>query len=353
MSLLFMDSFDKYTVGANPQTQMQRFWGALTTGSAIESGLSPNGTNNFEITAAGQAFSLAFAPNSAEGWIGFRFRADGTAANNFLGIRNGGTAQLTLDINGSGELRIRRGGSTGTILGTTSGVNFTAGRWYYIEFRWLISDTVGEAELHLDGTTFLNLSGIDTNFGGAEAWDHFVLEGFGSSVDTHWDDLYLLDDVDSGVTGAPNNDFLGDVFIEAIFPDGAGATTQLTPSAGSNFQNVGDTADKPGPDDDATFNSSNVASDQDTYQAENLSVIVVDDIRAVQVSAVARTESGNRDARLILRDGGVDRYGAAYTLATVYGGHTNIAQGDDPFAGAAQWTIANVNALEPGFEVNT
>jgi hypothetical protein len=155
------------------------------------------------------------------------------------------------------------------------------------------------------------------------------------------------------VTGAPNDDFIGDCIVEAIFPDAAGATTQLTPSAGSNFANVGDTADKPGPDDDTTFNSSAVASDQDTYLGESLSEITVDDLRAVQVSAIARVESGSRDARLILRDGGVDQYGPTYGLPTTYGGQTAIAEGDNPFAGTAQWTIANVNLLEPGFEVNT
>ena len=96
-----------------------------------------------------------------------------------------------------------------------------------------------------------------------------------------------------------------------------------------------------------------MASEQDTYEDEPLTEITVDDIRAVQVSAVARVESGSRDARLILRDGGVDNYGAAYALPTTYGGHTNIAECDNPFAGATQWTIANVNLLEPGFEVNT
>lgn len=355
MSLLFMDSFDKYTVQSNPSAQMNRFWRNCTTASTIEVATAGAHVNTFEITSNGSVDTPTFTPNSNEGWAGVRFRVDANNTDALFYIREGSTIHCSLQSNGAGEFNMRRGpdGAGGTTLGTTVGAGFSAGIWFYMEFRWIISNTVGELEVHVGGNQVGLVTGVDTQNGGTAAWDNLQLRGWDGSRDTHWDDFYLLDNAASGVTGAPNDDFLGDVIVEAVFPDAAGATTELTPSAGSNFANIGDTADKPGPDDDTTYNHSDTAGLQDTYEDEPLTEITVDDIRAVQVSAVARVESGSRDARLILRDGGTDFYGAAYGLPTVYGGHTVIAEGDNPFAGTTQWTIANVNLLEPGFEVNT
>lgn len=350
-----MESFDKYTVGANPSAQVNRFWTNCTTGSTIEAATAGAHVNTFEITSNGTVTSPTVSPNSNQGWFGVRFRTDADNANAIIYVREGGTIHCSFQSNAAGEINMRRGpdGAGGTTLGTTVGLGFSAGLWFYLEFRWIIDNTVGEMEVRSGGFTVGEVTGVDTQNGGTAAWDNFQLRGWSGSRDTHWDDIYLLDNAASGVTGAPNNDFLGDVIVEAIFPDANGATIELTPSAGLNDDNVGIAADKPGPDDDTTFNSSDTAGLQDTYEVEPLTEITVDDIRAVQVSAIARVESGSRNARLILRDGAVDQYGAAYGLPTVYGGHTNIAEGDNPFAGTAQWTIANVNLLEPGFEVNT
>ena len=66
----------------------------------------------------------------------------------------------------------------------------------------------------------------------------------------------------------PNSGRMGDEFIVAIVPNGAGAFTQLTPSAGSNFDNVNDIAPST-----TTYNRATAANQQDTYTHDGSSKI--------------------------------------------------------------------------------
>lgn len=58
----------------------------------------------------------------------------------------------------------------------------------------------------------------------------------------------------------PNSGRMGDEFIVAVVPTGAGASTELTPSAGSNYDNVNDIAPNT-----ATYNQANLADEKDLY----------------------------------------------------------------------------------------
>src|SRR6185437_13665423 len=53
----------------------------------------------------------------------------------------------------------------------------------------------------------------------------------------------------------------GDLRVECVMPNGPGAHTQFTPSAGANWQNV----DEVPPDDDTTHNDSSTAGQLDTF----------------------------------------------------------------------------------------
>jgi hypothetical protein len=347
-----MDSFDKYTVqtGADVATEMGRFgWQNTGTDFQIEAAKTNNGLS---INSNVSLQTPTLSPNSNVGYVGFHYKVDTMSSDNdFIRIREGSITHLAFDtIGGTGLIEANR--STSTILGTTSS-GIIAGTWAFIEIKWTIHNTTGTIDIKIDGTNVLSLSGIDTQNGGTAAWDNIWLMGQNASVDNHYDNFYVLDDLSSGVTGAPNNDFLGEVFIEAIFPDGNGSSSQLTGQDADSTNNYLNVDDNPGPDDDSTYNGSATASDEDDYTMGALSAITVDDIRAIQVSNVCRTESGNRDMRNIIRHSAVTYYGTARTMGTTFAGETDIAEGANPFAGSTQWTIANVNAIGAGFEVNT
>ena len=349
MSVLFMESFDKYTLGAGGEAEMQEYGWITAGGGDIDISAGRNG-NAAELTSFDAIMTTpTLAPNSNEGWVGFAYKTDTVDNDIFLRIREGTTTHLYLKSESDGTITIHQG--DGTLLGTSTFAQ-VANTFFYLEFHWIIDNSAGAFGIRFNGQASDDDAdtGIDTQNGGTAAWDNVRFLGqASSSPDDFYDDIYVLDDVDSGIAGAPNNDYLGDMIVEAIEVDGAGNTTELTPSTGANFENVDDT---PGHDGDGTHNESATVGLQDTYTLANLVLITNDDIKAIQVCAVMKKPSaGTRSGRAIIRHGGTDYYGATVVLGTSYVYSRDIAEGANPFGGTTQWTIANVNALEAGFDV--
>ena len=70
--------------------------------------------------------------------------------------------------------------------------------------------------------------------------------------------------------GSANNDFLGDVRVETLFPTADGANTAWTPSAaGSHFNKVNE-ATGTFPDGDTTYVADATPGDRDTYVMSDL-----------------------------------------------------------------------------------
>lgn len=352
MALLFMDGFDKYTAGTGQQDELQRFWVAIDAQINIESSLTGRHGNYASLDAGGNMQSKTFSPTDNVGVIGFAYMPDTvTSTNDFLRINEGATTHLTVDyLGGPGTLRVIRG--TSTVLETSTASLSPSPNWNWIEFKWTIHDTTGAYELRLNGATVASGSGVDTQNGGTAAWDNFEIESLNGSVDSHVDDLYLLDSASSGVTGAPNNDFLGDIRIDTLHPDGNGNSSQLTGQDADSTNNYLNVDDSPGPDDDTTYNESATVSDQDTYTLDNMPAAAQDDILAIQVNLVAKhNDAGPRSMRTVIRDGGTDYYGTTTSLGATYDGITQIEEGDNPGGGTTQWTETNVNALEAGADI--
>jgi hypothetical protein len=126
-------------------------------------------------------------------------------------------------------------------------------------------------------------------------------------------------------------------------PNGAGASSGWTPSAGSNYQNV----DEQPNDGDTTYNSTTTVGAEDTYACP-ASVPAGCAVYAVAVEAdVRKDDAGTNDADALLRSGGVNyASGSPLSLTTQYQRLTRIWK-TDPATGA-QWTVANANASQPG-----
>src|SRR6185436_10261763 len=159
------------------------------------------------------------------------------------------------------------------------------------------------------------------------------------------DDNYILD-----TTGSVNNDFLSPVIIEGILPNGAGTTTQWTPSAGSNFDNV----DDPGnavPDDAGAggFNSSDTSGQKDTYAFQDLTQIL-GTIHFVQLGTqLAMAAAGSRSIKTKFRDnGGTEADIATKSVAsTAYDEFVDVM--DLNPQSAAAWDVTDIQGGE--FEV--
>ncbi|MGH9909671.1 MAG: hypothetical protein ACRD32_03445, partial [Nitrososphaerales archaeon] len=120
-------------------------------------------TGTHSVDATGGALQRDVGSNLATIIIGAAmFRTSAGAAGQFIGIRDSTSDQLTVNLNADGSLEVRRGSSGGTLLGTSATGVFPANVWNYVEIKATIDNTVGVFQLRINGTTVLNLSGIDT-----------------------------------------------------------------------------------------------------------------------------------------------------------------------------------------------
>jgi len=337
MALLFMDGFDYYSsdqyedlatkwqrTGLFYTSSMNAVTGAIGSGSAISlQGLGDIARN---FTSVGEII------------IGFNHKFTNNLSVSHIRFYDLATIQLSLGFDASDHFVVRRG--TTTVLGTSSST-FAVDTWFHVELRIKIDNSVGTIELRVDGNVEIGpLTNQDTQVSANATIDMVNIIGDNSNVPVI-DDFYILD-----TTGSRLNDFLGPVYIETIYPDGAGAATDFTPSAGSNWQNV----DEVVPDDDTTYNEDTVVSSKDRFTVGNL-VGDIGDIHAVAVNARAKkTEAGARTVRMVAYDGTTE--GESADQYFTFGDYFwQQALFEDHPTGAAVWTESEVNSGEFGYKI--
>jgi hypothetical protein len=146
----------------------------------------------------------------------------------------------------------------------------------------------------------------------------------------------------------PNSWAVGESHVVHLIPNGAGATTQLTPTAGSNFQCVDET-----PPNTSDYNASAVNDQLDTYAKSSMPA------SATQVSVVGVYAYASRDGatinnyRNVIRLSGTNYFGTQYALGTSFAGRYHIFNTNP--ATLDGWDISEVTAAgtEPGFQVRT
>ena len=249
-------------------------------------------------------------------------------------------SQVGLFLNADGTISVRRGSTTlDTTVATTP-----LDEWFYLEFLVTIHASAGAYELRMNGATILSASGVNTQNGGVAQASQCWLTGSGGlgsnlngSID--FDDFVLQ----SGSASA----LLGDCRVDTFFPDADGASSQFTPSTGTdNYAMV----DEANPDDDTTYVESSTVGHIDLYGFPDLSHTPAN-IYAVQVSPrVNKTESGYRSMKAVVRSGGANYESAERVIGADTFVWVPLLFEEDPDTAAA-WTIAGVNAIEAGLKV--
>ena len=351
MSLLFMDSFDHYV-----SADMLEKWDAVyqpdgpvpiisaTNGRRSSAALRmPFGSPTHRLaisktvnaTGSVAIFGIAFRPTSAAG----------SNSASIVAIWNGASVLASLRLNFDGTLSVTRGDNyAGVVLGTSS-ATIPLNVFTYIEWKVTLSASVGTHDVRLNGVSQLSLTGLNTTTG-PTTWTMFELgqRAFGASWSgastVDHDDLYVCD----GSGASPWNGFLGDCRVDAGVPSGAGASSQWTPSAGSNYQNVDDAA----PDDDATYNETTTVGHVDTFVVPDAASAGAT-IRGVQVNLSAKkTDAGTCTIAPVVRHSSTNYVGTDQAPAT---GYANLSQVFQTNPGtSAQWTEADFNAAEFGYK---
>lgn len=273
-----------------------------------------------------------FASNLTALYMSFRYRFTSTSGWTILEFRDsGGTVVASLTRNTSTKyLEVRLGSFGGSVLDTGT-IALEINTTYLIELRIVPLNTSGIIQVKVDGSAVdIDYSG-DTTYG-LENIKSLRLVGGESGNGNYFDDL-VIDDAD----------WIGNSRIQAIYPTGAGTTTQWDPSTGDNYACVDER-----PANDFDYVGTNVADEVDTYAASNLSGIITE-IKCVQVIARATKEGSPTPTQLQLavRSGGTNYFSATKALPTSFGEDVFAIWETNP-ADSAAWEEADVNAVEIG-----
>lgn len=331
MTVEYVEGFEAAYTTASMQARGYTVAGAtfataVTGRNALGSALNANtGGGGWEITIP------LPGGNKASRVIGIALRQNNYDGNwSLLDLMNGSQDVTNFDRDGSGNLRVRRGG---TVLGTTPSPVWSStalGIWHFVEWVTTINSTTGRHELWVDGTKLIDFTGNTQNGSSAFA-SALRLSGYGGNQ-MYFDDLYIGDTR------------LGDrrVVTNVITADSAVA---WTPSSGANYSTVDEL-----PASATDYNAATAAGLRDQFVLADMPATPVS-IDAVQVSVCAlRMDSGPRTIRAGLVSGAATGLGTAATppLTPTSQNMAAIFQ-VDPNTSAA-WTLAGVNAIEPFYE---
>jgi hypothetical protein len=251
---------------------------------------------------------------------------------------DGRNCVLAVGVNSSKQLTV--GHATSNVFTTIHATGSTVlsnDTWYHIEIKLISHASTGEVHLKLDGSDEITLTGADTlNVLGSMSG---VILGCdkqtAGAVTTSYDDLYICD-----TSGSVNNSFLGNVECVSLKPNGAGSSTQFTPSAGSNYDAVNNATP-----DMADYVSSSTSTHKDLYAFEDAS----DAPLATRLRIFGTPEAGGSASIYpVCKSGATESDGTARSFA----GFSKLDEiyEVDPNTSAA-WTLSNFNAAEFGVKV--
>lgn len=259
------------------------------------------------------------------------------------------TSHVALVILTTGALAVYRGASSaGTLLGTTAAGVMVDGSYQYVEMKATLDDSTGVVVVRVDELEVLHLTGLDTKNGGTKTvFDSFRLRLFYSGVSDGADDFYVCNGA-----GSVNNDFLGAIKIETLYPTGNGNSSQWVGSDGNSTDNYLLVDD---PASGSLINTGDYVEgsstgDEDTYVHGNSTQPTGNAVRAVFMHAYAqKNDAGARELAHVARLSGTETSTAS--VKTMINGtmKTTWAVSETKPGGGA-WTVNDVNNAEFGIK---
>lgn len=255
-----------------------------------------------------------------------------------------GVAQLSVAVCSLGIIRVYRGlPYDGVLLGWSRAGVFYSDEWWWLDFKAKVAPTGGYCQVRVNTKVVIDLVGLNSQAGPLTGFDSiaFTANGVtGQTSSVFVDDHYLLD-----LTGAVNNDYLGNVRVKTQFTAGAGALTNFIPSgANPNWQ----TAQNRLLTDAGGYNSAANIGDADFYTIQ--AIINANVVHAVQVKTAARQDDATQ--RILhnrIRANAVIAEGTDHYLNQGYTYYNDIYE-LNPDTGVG-FTGSEVNLLQIGPEV--
>ncbi len=318
------------------------------TGTYHSISSSQQRTGRYSLYCASSAFGSYFMSASLPGSpteiflrCALRPESWGDAAQTIFELASSSGTQLTLDrYRDTGVIRLWRGDRLGTklldlpILPTNI--------WTCLEMHVICHSVTGHVEVLYDGNSVGVFDG-NTQAVSNNRLDYWRIgNSFGNiytgPMQGYYDDLAVND-----VNGTRNNSWIGRGGIHGLVPNGVGTYSELTPSAGDNWECVDETP----PNDDTDYVESDTVNHRDLYTHTDLPLDGT--ISAVQhiIRAKLSADGEGGIARLI-RANDVDYLGTDRNLSTSYRYFLDIIE---RHPSGVSWTLENIAALESGVQV--
>lgn len=350
MTLLFADGFDSYITA-----DFTKLYNGTNGSPTISAGNGRTGAClRATVTASATPTYILYSNINVTGELVVGFAVKPTDISNNIGEAD---ALITfysttgmegfLHTNSVLGLIYRRGtsvSSTGTVIATSS-VGLTLNTWSFVEVKVRFSDTVGSVQIRVNGVTTASISAVDTAItSGVTTIVAVALGMFPQSSNTEscdFDDFYLCD-----TNGTVNNDFLGDISIKTLLPNGNGNSSQLVGSDSNSTDNylLVDEASV----DTADYVTSSTADQFDTYTFSDLSGSPT--VKAVVLAPVAaKSDAGGRKLAGMVRHSATNYTSSDKTVGI---GIISVPVIYETNPGtSAIWTITEVNNAEFGVKV--
>lgn len=335
-------------------TELGQITGWMTVigdGSAVASPVAGS-WSSYSLQVNGSAdpqavFSTAVSTFYGQGWI--RHNAFGSNAF-FAFLAPNGNPQCSICTNASGKITLARGENQFLLATGTS--TLAINTWYYVQFKVVISATVGEMVVFINGIeeTFSWVTGTyntqntknDATYGTVD-----TLRFVRSSGTSWFDDVIINDTSDTDNVSYPAN--LG---ITALMPNAAGDSTDLARGGADSGSNYGQVDERPG--NDATdYVYDDVVDEYDLYNLPATSWTTVASV-GLAIKAAASDGGLGYIAHMVKYDTNADaaadteNTGSDLALSTTWA-HFIKYYNRQP--DSTSWTAAKVNALQVGVKV--
>lgn len=339
MTLLWTEGFE--SVAANAATGLPK--GTTGAVGTVNTSYGRYGGTGYQIGNGGTNWAIFGPQTTLIVGLGVRFAAYPAVNANamLMSFYNVTTAsRLSVTVNGRGGLDLRLGAGDGTVI-ASSVDNLTQLNVYgYLEMKATMADSGGTAIVRWNGVEVINFTGDTRSAGTGTTWDTLLTYGINMTL---WlDDLYIA----NADGPAPNNDFLGDVRVVTIYPNGNGNSSQGTGSDANSTDNYL-LVDEAGAVTTADYVDLS-AAEKDTYTYQDISGfaagITVYGVHVV--SSVAKTDAG------AISGAHVARYSSTESTATAKAMPATVGIISDIFetkpTGGAWSSLAEINGTEFG-----
>ncbi len=341
MALLWVDGFEGYgtSLGSAPSPSgiiARRYQGVISESSIdIETGRISGYC--LEMPAYNNRLRTPVLTTDDTMIVGIAIKFNSHNILTFLALYDGTTKGVNFRARaGLSAIEIRCGS---TLIGTSDLINMLTGHWYYFEVKVKCHDTNGEYEVRFGGETIASATGVNTKAGSNDYHDEVRIGHIDeTSVSPFFDDFYVCDS-----TGSKNNDFLGNIHILSLYPDGD-SSIQWSRSGGStNYENV----DEAIVNDDTDYVEDTATNNMDLYTYDDISSVGT--IMGVQINTECKDDLTPYTLIIPMELSGNQSDDAGQVInSTSYSTKMRIVENDP---NGNDWTTTNLSAATFGVKV--